>query len=368
MALPASSWVTELRIGSAVELQSLLNRVDTLKGPVSLTVEPHLLSAPELRALQLRPEVQVFVLDPDGLPLPTYPLRPDMHAEQAVQYSPSLLVKLPEGARELPDFRALESKPFSREDTYVAALFDESDTSNQSTLSELERATRNNLDIVATRNIEPLFEKARGKILLLIGHAEAGRFVIDSVDGGVLATFDIQELVGLAEKYDVALYNLGCETGHLKGVAGYRDEINSLALASQLEHALDASTLAEFFRRLGSPSQPMIVDLMNMDKTLVLIQAHLANRGEVVTVRPSVVYSVSKSRPPAEPRFRFTFRYLLELSVLLYVVALCLAPRPVRFVVRTVYWIFAIPSRLIRAGWRAIQRWALARHHPQEAP
>jgi hypothetical protein len=113
--------------------------------------------------------------------------------------------------------------------------------------------------------MEKLFSRNSGGNVVIMGHAEQGRFVVKSADDKTGFSIDFGRIDDMAEKYNVQTIYLGCHSAEGLQVSGsgvgVAEAFKTVDAARRLEQAYSkAKNMKDFLMELSTEGLTVIVD------------------------------------------------------------------------------------------------------------
>jgi hypothetical protein len=224
---------------------------------------------------------------------------------QTVRPPPSLIARIkgcclfgrpPHGAERMA--QELGRIRFEPANVRVASLFIDSSTEVALSSGPIARA-RVRGDAAALRTPEDLqrvFEQARGKMLVLLGHVEDADYVVRTSSNAEQFRLPIQRVRAMAREANVQLVDVGCSTTRAIDAEsigfGVLTPYNSVQAVRSLERALESSgNLQDFFVNMSSEGLKIVVEpsfIREKEKTASIF-SRLSAAGSAVWLRVAQV-------------------------------------------------------------------------------
>ena len=223
----------------------------------------------------------------------------------AAEVTPSLWLRISEATVE--DGKHLLDLSFDPADMRVGSFFDEAADVESVEALRTAAGTTSFRNIGSAEEALEFVGKSRGKVVALIGHVEDQQFVVAGLNGETFRV-DIASLVEVADRRDVSLLLLGCDTAAIEAASGVSGRINSIAVASQLRQAVAAGTYGEFLSAMGTPANPLVLSREMLGRAQMIVGTRLrrearGQRAGVVSVQASPKLALLQTRN-AEQTFR----------------------------------------------------------------
>jgi hypothetical protein len=163
--------------------------------------------------------------------------------------------------------RELSARNFEPKNVEFISLVKDSATEvaiDRATLVK-ERRVGGDQPITTLPAVEKMFQQAKGKTVVLLGHVEGGHFVIRNAKNESVGSLPIAAVREAARKNDVELIDLGCNTAREVNKEslglGVATRFNSVDAVNAFNRALGRSrNYADFFENLTSQGLKVVVD------------------------------------------------------------------------------------------------------------
>jgi hypothetical protein len=219
----------------------------------------------------------------------------------AVEAADRLFVKL-SGASPRGAFSALRDRSLSPADFVLWKFVDNSATDKALKEARLEPHLAAPVDY-ASASIEQLFNSNQRKTIAVLGHFEAGAFVMNDSKGNEVARVQLTDLENLAARYNCTLLPLGCKVGN-EGAGGPLERFNTVELAKKLGVAVQQPNLLGFFQALAGEDLRFVVPEIRETGGPVSVELSIAaapteqQRGVTWTMEPFATWRITLASPP----------------------------------------------------------------------
>ena len=199
-------------------------------------------------------------------PKPMVRINPIRGPPFAVEFYPSLFVKVTSSAQPEEFFSKLQGRTFKPQETRFVSLIADSAIKTAIETSDVAKIW-DRVEITSVDGLRDCFNRNKGRVVTLLGHVDGDDFVVPDVNGVFLFKVSPVEVEQMAEAAGCDAILLGCSSAKSGTPIGVDRPFNPKKAVERLSTALRQNNYFEFVQALVNKDMGLVFDGMAFDRT-----------------------------------------------------------------------------------------------------